>query len=157
MLPNLSRDDIPSRRQYAEGEQQDNLFCYRQPTNGLLQQHVAMPLHDLTGEDLPLLTLACQLFGQLGCGQDDYRQFATRKEQHCSSLSASFQLSTDLDNHHRVAPWLTIQVGGLARKAADMFPLLAECWNGQRFDERERIIELLKQRRRYPTSYSAAW
>ena len=146
VLPQLSRDDIPAQRQYAEGKQTGNQFFYRQATNGLLQQHIAMPLGAMAPEDLPLLGLATQLFGQLGCGQHDYRQFAALKERHCSSLAASFQLSTDLGDHHQAAPWLTIQVGGLARKAGDMFPLLAECWQEQRFDERERIVELLKQR-----------
>ena len=146
VLPRLAYEDIPQQRPYANGTIQDGFYHYQQPSNGLLQYHLAIPLPELTSSDLILMPLLTQIVGNLGTNNYNYKELAVIKEEQCSSLGASFQLSANFTNHRQISPWLMLHVNGLARKASDMASLLTHCWQEQRFDELPRLQELLQQR-----------
>ncbi len=146
VLPDLQRSDVPSERPWAEGRRvEGGLRLFPTATNGILHQVVSLPLQELSAEELSLLPLLTRAIGELGVGDHDYRAQAARLNALCGGVSAWTDLRGWPDDLGRLQGRLFLEVSGLARRHADWSGLLAETLAEQRFDEQDRLRELLQQ------------
>jgi presequence protease len=145
VLPDLQLSDVPSERTFPSGTTHDSLTIFTPGTNGILHHLVALPLCELDDNELDLLPLVAQLIGQLGVGNLSYTQRAAQLNARCGGLWAWTDLCADHNDLAHLHAYLFIEIKGLATRAADFLPLLAETLAEQRFDEHDRLRELIEQ------------
>ncbi|MFN8422709.1 MAG: hypothetical protein U0470_04690 [Anaerolineae bacterium] len=105
----------------------------------------AIPLGALSARDLELLPLLIGAVGKLGVGDRDYTRQAARIHAVCGDLSAWVDLRTDAHDPAVVNGYAFFETYGLARKYADYAGLIAETLTAQRFDETDRLLEIIEQ------------
>jgi Zn-dependent M16 (insulinase) family peptidase len=146
VLPDLELSDVPAVLRWAEPEAAaPGLTRFDLGTNGILHQVVALPLGGLDAEEVMLLPLLTRAIGELGVGKRDYRQQAARLNALCGGIGAWSDLRGHADELGRMQGWLFLEVSGLARRESEWAGLLAETLRQQRFDEQDRLRELLEQ------------
>jgi len=146
VLPDLELSDVPAERRWAEGRAGgDGLTIFTPGTNGLLHQLVALPLPELSADELDLMPLLTQSIGSLGVGAAGYAERAAVLNARCGGLWAWSEMTADADDLGRVRGLLFCEVKGLAAKHALFCGLMPETLGAQRFDEFERLRELVEQ------------
>ena len=146
VLPDLELSDVPAERRWAEGRDLgDQLTVFTPGTNGLLHQMVAFTLPELTPEELDLLPLLTQTIGSLGVGALGYAERAALLNARCGGLWSWSDLTADPDDLMRLRGLLFCEVKGLASKQALFSGLVVETLQQQRFDEVDRLRELIEQ------------
>ena len=150
VLPKVTLADIPAELTYP----QPMGMTYLQPTgitryavscNGLVYHQIVTELVGLEVEQWQVLPLFAQLIGELGSGGRDY--LATQVAQHAISggVSAYSSLRNCLDDRDQQRAFFVLGSRALQRNAGVMFGLLKETLETVRFDEQDRITELVRQ------------
>jgi hypothetical protein len=146
VLPDLELSDVPTERRWPEGrELPEQLTVFTPGTNGLLHQVAALQLPELSDDELDLLPLLAQTIGSLGVGTATYTERAAQLNGRCGGLWAWTDLTADADDLGRLRGLLFCEVKGLAAKHADFAALVAETLHLTRYDEHERLSELIEQ------------
>lgn len=146
VLPDLALSDVPAERRWVTGSSPaDGLEVFDTATNGILHQVAALPLPDLSPEEWALLPLLTRTVGELGVGQRDYRAQGALLNAVSGGLSAWTDLRALPDDLGQVRGFLFLEIRGLAARHADFAPLAAETLRAGRFDELDRIKEILTQ------------
>ncbi|MEO8083067.1 MAG: insulinase family protein [Ardenticatenales bacterium] len=146
VLPELLLSDIPRELRWYEGRTvADGLDVFNAGTNGILHQVAAMPLGPLSARDLELLPLLIGAVGKLGVGKRDYTKQAALINAVCGGLSAWVDLRTSAADPAVVNGYAFFETLGLARKYPDFAGLIAETLTAQRFDETDRLLEIIEQ------------
>ena len=145
VLPDLLLSDVPSERRFPSGSEQRGLTVFTAGTNGILHHLAALPLPDLDEQELDLLPLLAQTIGSLGVAKRDYAERAGDLNARCGGLWAWTDLAADIDNLAHLHGLLFIEVKGLGSRHGDFTGLIAETLHEQRFDEHERLRELVEQ------------
>ena len=151
LLPRLTLEDIPgqrpdpSARRDADG--QTPTHRYAQGTNGLVYQHMVFELPALDDEEIALLPLYTRVLTELGCAGQDYLQTQKRQALHCGHLGCGYALVDAIDDIQRVSARLVVQGNALARNVDALDALLYDSVRGARFDELDRLRELVAQMR----------
>lgn len=146
ILPDLELSDVPAERRWVTGSSPAvGLEVFDTATNGILHQLAALPLPDLSSEELSLLPLLSRTVGELGVGQRDYRAQGALLNAVSGGLSAWTDLRALPDDLGQVRGFLFLEIRGLAARHADFAPLAAETLRAGRFDELDRIKEILTQ------------
>lgn len=145
VLPDLELSDVPAERRWISGDTADGLTVFTPGTNGLLHQLAAIPLPALDERELDLLPLLAQTIGSLGVGTAGYTERAAQLNAKCGGLWAWTDLVADVDDLARLHGWFAVEVKGLADRSRDFSGLIAETFANQRFDERDRLRELVEQ------------
>lgn len=151
ILPKVGREDIPATIHYVEpsarNEQPLPLTQYGAGTNGLVYQQLVMPLPPLSDELFALLPLYAACVTELGVGQRDYLATQLWHSQLIGSWSAAAAVRAEQDDANRVAGTITFSAKGLADNQGEICALMEESLLQVRFDELERIRELIAQLR----------
>lgn len=146
VLPDLELADIPAERRWVTGSSPAaGLEVFVTATNGILHQVAALPLSRLSAEDLALLPLLGRTLGELGVGARGYQEQSAHLNAVCGGLSAWTDLRSDPADRTRTRGYLFLEVRGLERRHAEYADLLAQTLSQQRFDELDRLRELLTQ------------
>ncbi|MEK0445725.1 MAG: hypothetical protein RLZZ399_1046 [Verrucomicrobiota bacterium] len=145
VLPDLLLSDVPKERRFPIGHHQQGLNIFRAGTNGILHHLAAIPLPELEDHELDLLPLLAQTFGSLGVGSQSYAERAANLNARCAGLSAWTDLNADIGDLSRLNAFLFLEVKGLGGRHAEFTGLIAETLRDQRFDESERLRELVDQ------------
>lgn len=146
ILPDLELSDVPAERRWVTGSSPaDGLEVFDTATNGILHQVAALPLPQLSAEELALLPLLSRTVGELGVGPRDYRAQGALLNAVSGGLSAWTDLRALPADLAQVRGFLFLEIRGLARRHGDFAALAAETLRAQRFDELDRIKEILTQ------------
>jgi len=145
VLPDLALSDVPARRQWAQGEERGALSIFTPTTNGILHQLVAIPLPTVADEDLDLLPLLASCIGQLGAGDHDYAAQSARLNACCSGVQGWLEAVADPDDARTLRAFLLVEVKGLDTRHEEFTALLAGILADGRFDEHDRLAELIDQ------------
>lgn len=145
VLPDLALSDVPLERRFPTGTDQQGVTIFTAGTNGLLHHLAAIPLPELDDQELDLLPLLAQTIGSLGVGKQDYTARSAALNARCGGLYAWTDLSADIDDLARLHGLLFIEVKGLGSRHAEFTDLIAETLRDQRFDEHDRLRELIEQ------------
>jgi Zn-dependent M16 (insulinase) family peptidase len=117
---------------------------YERGTNGVFRVRCAYRLPALDAAERAALPLWCEYLGELGCAGEDYLAVQERRAG-IGSFSAYALARPGPAPGAPPEAWLVVSGKGLDRRRDAVIEVVAEMVAGVRFDERERLGELLQQ------------
>jgi Zn-dependent M16 (insulinase) family peptidase len=151
ILPRVELSDVPPTLPDLAYAERDGaaipVTTYGQGTNGLVYQQVIAPLPPLSGEQLEIAPLYASLLTELGLGSDDYLATQHRQSATVGAIHALNTLRGRVDDEQRVDARFVLSSKALLRNATAQAGLMRDTLHGARFDEGDRIRELVSQQR----------
>lgn len=150
VLPRITLADVPASAAPVEGTTETlggrRVHAYHRGTNGLIHAQWVYDLPAMTAAELAALPLFASYLLEFGMGTESYLETQARRAQvgnFAASVVVRSQL-TDLIRHHGR---LVVSAKGLRRHTDALCGVLAEILAGARFDETDRLRDLLAQTR----------
>ncbi len=159
LLPQVTRADIPPSKVFpvlagralkskaleVQAANGIRLTTASAGTNGITYHQVVSPLPALTTPLLGLLPIYAQVVTEVGSADRNYLE--TQQAQHSitGGISAFSSFRSDLNDCEDGQGYLTLSSRTLNPKAVEMARLVKETVNEPRFDEVDRIRELVQQ------------
>ncbi len=147
ILPKVDLSDVPLQMPEPESRYDGDIAAtvFARGTNGLVYEQVVLPVPALTEEELLLLPYYTTLIPEVGCGDLDYLQMQDRISAESGGISASFSAKGRIDDVQDLTGYLIFNGKALARNRSALTRLLNDVFHGARFDETERVRELVAQ------------
>ncbi|OIO59114.1 MAG: peptidase M16 [Alphaproteobacteria bacterium CG_4_10_14_0_2_um_filter_63_37] len=150
-LPKVGIEDIPAGIKVVEGEQGVAagmpLTRYAQGTNGLVYEQAIVELPDLPDELVEWLPLYTDLLTEVGVDGRSYRETQAWQALVSGGIHASCGVRSAIDDLDRTKGFFVLSAKALDRNGGAMTELLERTFSAPRFDERERLGELVSQLR----------
>ncbi|MCZ2722480.1 insulinase family protein [Marinomonas sp. 15G1-11] len=150
ILPKVGLEDVPAELPTYIREQLEQTLpvtFYPQGTNGLVYQQLVIDLPELDKEETEYLPLFSYALTELGAGDFDYLAMQERQAQVCGGIGASTSLRATADDRQKLGAYFVISSKALVSNFAGMSELMCDSICQPRFDEVERLKELVSQRR----------
>ena len=153
LLPKVGLEDVPADLHIVQGQLRE-IICngldtplnlYHAGTNGIYYQQVLIQIPDEIVQS-PYFNLLSILMGEVGAGEYAYLELQQLQTAVSGGLGMGASLRSKVDNKDRISAWLTLTTKSLTQKL-DAIQLLKLAFEQLRFDEKDRIIELLQQRK----------
>src|SRR5690606_9121976 len=153
LLPKVGLEDVPAELQIVQGQLRE-IICnrvdtplnlYHAGTNGIYYQQVLVNIPDEVVQS-PYFNLLSILMGEVGAGEYDYLEFQQLQTAVSGGLGMGASLRSKVDDKNKITAWLTLTTKSLVNHL-DAIRLLKIGFEQLRFDEKDRIIELLQQRK----------
>lgn len=117
------------------------------PTHGITYLNLYFAADDLDQEDLQAASLLCELLGALGTGTTPAAALPQKLRTHFGSLQSWVEAYGEAEDFARCRVFLCVSASMLNAHVADGAGLLSELLRDTRLDDREKIGEILRQRR----------
>ena len=147
MLPKVGLEDISHDYQQPEPESVSSsptpIYSYSAGTNGLVYQEVLIELPDLSQEEIRLLPLLSHFWTELGVGNKTYLDVQHWQSSVSGGLSCSFRAQADPFDTNKVRGSVLMSGKALKRNQTELSDLMSHTLNDLRFDEAERVRELV--------------
>ncbi len=151
ILPKVELSDVPASLPdlaYQESNPQGvSITTYGQGTNGLVYQQVVTALPALEPSQLQALPLYTQILTELGLGASDYLEAQHRQSATVGSINAYSSMRGAVDDEQAVSARIVLSSKALLRNAQEQARLMRDTFETVRFDETDRIRELISQQR----------
>ncbi len=151
VLPKVGLEDIPKEMHIARGEQEQvaglPVSFYPQGTNGLVYQQVVTDLPQLDEGLLDTFPVYTYSLAQLGCGGRDYLETQALQTSVSGGVNASSSMRGEVDDEQSLKGFFVLSGKALARNHAALGKLMRDTLESPRFDEYERIRDLVAQQR----------
>lgn len=153
LLPKVGLADVPPNLQIIQGQLRE-IICnqvdtplnlYLAGTNGIYYQQVLIQIPDEVVHS-PYFNLLSILMGEVGAGHYDYLELQQRQTAVSGGLGMGASLRSKVDDKNKISAWLTLTTKSLVNNL-EAISLLKLAFEQLRFDEKDRIIELLQQRK----------
>jgi len=151
ILPKVGLEDVPAKMHIPTGSStslgaiQSSFFD--QGTNGLIYQQIIVDLPDLKKELVNLLPVYTYCLTELGCGEKDYLQSQAWQDAVSGGINAYTSVRGSVDDEQNIKAHFVFSGKALARNHQQLNELMSEMLENTRFDELERIRELVSQKR----------
>ena len=149
LLPKVGLEDVPEAETppsfTTKTIKQSPLTFYPQGTNGLTYRQVVTALPALNDEQLNTLGLHNRLLTEVGIGDKNYLDVQNWQTETCGSISAFSAIKGAVDNEQAISGYFTLSAKGLASRSEAIDELLHNTYRHARFDEKQRICELVTQ------------
>ncbi|SDC10955.1 insulinase family protein [Acinetobacter boissieri] len=153
LLPKVGLEDIPAsidimtgnRHSFLLNDQETPLDVYHAGTNGLYYQQVAIEV-PLEVVQSPYFSLLSILMGEVGAGQYSYLELQQLQTAVSGGFGMGVSLRSGLNDKDEMNSFLSLTTKSLTKKS-DAIALLKLAFAEMRFDEKDRIIELLQERK----------
>jgi Zn-dependent M16 (insulinase) family peptidase len=162
ILPKVGLEDIPADLKIAEGQSYTlpingidvPLTIFNAGTNGLFYQQIIIDLPQLSEREQVLLPFYSSLLSELGAGEQDYLAMQQWQSRVSGGVRMGLSMRTSLDNSQHAKAHLVVSCKAL-HYHTDSFVLVRSTLEQLRFDEGERVQDLLAQRKaRFEASIS---
>ena len=151
ILPKVGIEDVPETMHIAEMKNVNKgtfpTSYFDTATNGLIYQQLVVDMPDLDDKLLAVLPYYTTCITELGCGEKDYLQMQALQSSVSGGISAYTTLRSDINDVQKFSGHLFLSSKALKRNQAAMIDLTYETLQNVRFDELERIRELMAQTR----------
>ncbi len=150
ILPKVGIPDVPLDISFPEpvsDSKEDGITCYHQGTNGLVYQQIIVDLPELEASQRALLPIYTSLLTGLGLGEESYLDTQNRQSALTGGIAVYSSVKGEIGDVQAVSAKLVFSGKALNRNHADLAQLLKETLTQVRFDESERIKELIAQMR----------
>lgn len=150
ILPEVTRQDIPATQFIAEPTVSNKDLgwdFYGAGTNGLVYHQLVIDWPQLNVSQLPYLNLLAQLMTELGIGEQDYLAVQAKQAAVCGSLSAYLSYRGQATNADQLKAYFVLSTKGLVSQQTAIVDLLKDTLLSVRFDEKQRVKELVGQLR----------
>ncbi len=148
-LPKVDLKDVdPKARSFPLKEEKCGeltVYSHECFTNGLVYAQLVFDTPALTSEELPYFTLFTKILTELGCGNRDFSQNLQLHESVTGGVWAASSLNVQFDAPSLMRPSFSLSSKALSRNSEKMLQLMLETAREVRFDEKERIKELVMQ------------
>jgi Zn-dependent M16 (insulinase) family peptidase len=144
-LPKVTLDDVPVLVRNFPLKKIENVFFHPTFTNGFVYADLVMDLPALSVEELPYVQLFVSLMSEVGTGARTYVQNLEILQAHVGAMNASLALYPQMQDPTQLKPALLLRSKALERNSNSMFHLMKEWALSVRFDETDRIEELILQ------------
>jgi Zn-dependent M16 (insulinase) family peptidase len=149
VLPKVGLVDVPDSLQIPTGKSHGakKITSFDAGTNGITYHQVITTLPDMPFEQFGLFPLYAQIMTEVGSGGRDYLE--TQRLQHAQTggLNAFSSIRALDSNTEDFKAFFTLGSRTLSQQSGDLFEILRETSKTVRFDEQERIRDLVKQMR----------
>ncbi len=149
ILPKVTLQDVPKHETTVDGEASTlantPITRYSAGTNGIVYQQVIYDLPALDEETLPLLSLYSSVITELGAGDKSYLDMQRLQASVSGSFNGFSSIRGSVDNKDDVNAYYTFSGKALNRNQAALSDLMHLSISGARFDETQRIEELISQ------------
>lgn len=151
VLPKVGLEDIPPEMHIAQGDSASlagrPASCYPQGTNGLVYQQVVSDLPQLENRLLDTLPVYTHALTQLGCAGQDYLVIQALQSGISGGVHASSSMRGGIADAQAVKGHFVLSGKSLVRNHEALSKLMHDTLVAPRFDELERIRELVAQQR----------
>ncbi len=151
VLPKVGLSDVPAEIKIPQATKQSiagtDSTVYKQGTNGLVYHEIICELPELTDAELALLPYYSSCLTELGCGEKDYLQMQEWQSSVSGGIHASQSIRAYTDNEQKIRAYYIFTGKALCRNNRKLAELISQTLNNVRFDEEERIAELITQMR----------
>ena len=151
VLPKVGLSDVPAEIHIPQATQQTisatDSTVYKQGTNGLVYHEIVCELPELSDEELALLPYYSSCLTELGCGDKDYLQMQEWQSSVSGGIHASHSVRAFTDDVQKIRAHYLFCGKALNRNNKALAELMWQTVNEVRFDEHERIKDLIKQMR----------
>lgn len=149
VLPKVTLDDVPAELPDIIAEDLDSqvgpLSWYAQGTNGLVYQQVVVDLPELDDELLSALPWFTTLYPELGVGEKTYAEIQSQQAAVTGGVNCFASMRSSLDDEQDMKAVLVLSSKSLLDRHRQMSELHYDSFFNVRFDEKQRIRELLNQ------------
>lgn len=149
LLPKVGLEDVAPDLVIPEGFKEPvcgmQATWYDQPTNGLVYQQIVIDLPSLSVEELDLLPLLAACLTEVGSGGRDYLQTQMVQAAVTGGVSASARIGSLVSSTQTARGIFVVSGKSLVRNQGALASLLEETLDRARFDEFERLRELISQ------------
>lgn len=150
ILPKVGIADVPLNLTFPSGEmgaEELDVRCYRQGTNGLVYQQIVIDLPPLNQRQQSLLPVYSSVVTELGVANASYLEMQNRLSAQTGGISAYSSVKGSLDDEQDISGVIVFSGKALNRNHANLSAMLHEILEQVRFDETERLKELVAQMR----------
>ena len=149
LLPRVGIDDVPRDLAFPPSEEPEDFpaTLYARGTNGLVYQQIVLPLPELDADERQLLPLYSMMLTEVGAGEADYLAMQDRISANSGGISAAATVKGNVDDIQAAQGYFTLGGKALANNSRDLAELIHDVFWRVRFDETERIRELVAQAR----------
>jgi Zn-dependent M16 (insulinase) family peptidase len=151
ILPKVGLEDIPEHLHYTPGSQETfngyPLRCYNAGTNGLVYQQITFKMPALTEEQQKLLPFYCSCLTELALGEKDYLDVQRWQAEVVGGIRAFSSIRGTGDDVQKIDAYITLSAKALNRNQVAMSELMQATLQQVRFDEHDRLRELIAQKR----------
>ncbi|MGO1659728.1 MAG: insulinase family protein [Marinobacter sp.] len=147
ILPKVDLTDVPLQMPEPESRFDGDISAtvFARGTNGLVYEQVVLPLPALSEDELLLLPYYSALISEVGCGELDYLQMQDRISAESGGIGASFTAKGRIDDVQVLSGYMIFSGKALARNRTVLTKLLRDVYTSARFDEKDRIREIMAQ------------
>ncbi len=151
MLPKVGLPDVPAEIKIPQATKQaiagTDSTIYKQGTNGLVYHEIICELPELSDDELAVLPYYSSCLTELGCGDKDYLQMQEWQSSVSGGIHASQSIRACTDDEQKIRAYYIFSGKALGRNNKKLAELLHQTLNTVRFDEEDRIAELVTQMR----------
>lgn len=151
ILPKVGLEDIPEHLHYTPGTHETfngfPLRCYSAGTNGLVYQQITFKMPALNDAQKKLLPFYCSCLTELALGDKDYLDVQRWQAEVVGGIRAFSSIRGTGDDVQKIDAYITLSAKALSRNQVAMSELMRATLKQVRFDEHERLRELIAQKR----------
>lgn len=150
LLPKVGIEDVPESIHFVEPDKigemnQVPLTRFHQGTNGIGYQHLAVCCNDVPEALWPYIDGFVDSLVELGCGEWDYLTAQQMQTRYTGGLRTALMVRSLPDSADTARSFFLLSGKALNRNLDKMSELLHQTWQSPRFDELNRLRELVQQ------------
>jgi Zn-dependent M16 (insulinase) family peptidase len=147
VLPKVGLPDVPDALKIPGGQfhPQKRITTYKAPTNGIVYQQIITEIPELPQDLLNLMPLYSRILTEVGSGNRDYLETQLLQHADTGGLSAFSSIRACIGDAEKFDAFFTLGSRTLRSKSTCMLEILKETSESARFDELDRIRDLVKQ------------
>jgi Zn-dependent M16 (insulinase) family peptidase len=153
LLPKVELSDVPAEIKWPQSHKSGiaadsatlQVTSYDQGTNGISYQQIILPLPTLTSEQTALLPYYTSCMPELGIGQRSYLEIQELQAAISGGINVYTSMRSGIDSEQNLMAFMVISSKALYRKQSGLTTLLRDTLLDCRFDELDRIRELMQQ------------
>lgn len=148
ILPKVGIEDVPLGLSFPDAISSpvsDKITCYHQGTNGLVYEQIIIDLPSLSPELIEVLPIYSTILTGLGVGEASYLDVQNRQSAITGGISVYSSVKSSLNNIQEIMGKIVFSGKALSRNHEALTDILFETLVGVRFDEFDRIRELVAQ------------
>lgn len=149
ILPKVGLADVPAALKIPQGEEKTiRRFAshyYGQGTNGLVYQQLILPLPAIADHLLPYLPLYAYCLTEVGIADKSFTDVQHWQSENVGSIHAFTNIRSTLNNEQDIPAYFVLSAKALARKQHEMATLLKTTLEDARFNELDRIRDIVSQ------------
>ncbi len=151
ILPSVSLEDIPEDIHIPSAAEKEAaplpVDFFAVGTNGLVYQQIIITLPQLNEDEQKLLPIYNSCLTELGIGERDYLATQNWQSEVCGSIHTYSSVRSHIDNVQQVSGHVVLSSKALERNHAALCDLMQQTLEDVRFDEHNRIRDLVAQLR----------